>query len=70
MKKVAQLQQVLFILFYHFWILCILSIALRADMWFKDEWSSFILGSYVPYVISRCLCALIFVKESGKGGLR
>lgn len=71
MKKVAQLQQILFILFTIFgFILCILSIALRADMWFKDEWSSFILGTYVPYIISTCLCALIFVKESGKGGLR
>lgn len=71
MKKVAQLQQILFILFTIFgFILCILSIALRADMWFKDEWSSFIIGTYVPYIISTCLCALIFVKESGKSGLR
>lgn len=70
-KKVAQLQQILFILFTIFgFILCILSIALRADMWFKDEWSSFILGTFVPYIISTCLSALIFVKESGRGGLR
>ena len=71
MKQVSQLQQILFILFTIMgFILCILSIALRADMWFKDEWSSFILGTFVPYIISTCLAALIFVKESGKGGIR
>ena len=71
MKQVSQLQQILFILFTIMgFILCILSIALRADMWFKDEWSSFILGTFVPYIISTCLSALIFVKESGKGGIR
>ena len=72
MNKVAQLQQILFIFFTIFgFILCILSIALRADMWFKDGWRLFsLLGTSVPYIISTCLSASIYVKESGKGGLR
>ena len=70
-NKVAQLQQILFIIFTIVgFILCILSIALRADMWFKDEWSSFILGTFVPYIVSTCLAAVIYLHESGHGGLR
>ncbi|CBY41548.1 unnamed protein product [Oikopleura dioica] len=66
-----KLQQVLFILFTIFgFILCILSIALRSDMWFKNEWSSFILATFLPYIVSTCLVAIIYMRESGKSGLR
>ena len=70
-SSVSQLQQVLFIVFTIVgFFLCIVSVALRADMWFKDEWSSFILGTFAPYIVSACLAAKIFLLETGKGGLR
>ena len=70
-SSVSQLQQVLFIVFTIVgFFLCIISVALRADMWFKDEWSSFILGTFAPYIVSACLAAKIFLLETGKGGLR
>ena len=71
MEEVSRLQQILFIIFTILgFILCILSIAFRADMWFKDEWSSFILGTFVPYMVSSCLTAVIFLRQSGRDGLR
>jgi len=70
-SSVSQLQQVLFIVFTIVgFFLCIVSVALRADMWFKDEWSSFILGTFAPYIVSACLAAKIFLLETGNGGLR
>jgi len=70
-SSVSQLQQVLFIVFTIVgFFLAIVSVALRADMWFKDEWSSFILGTFAPYIVSACLAAKIFLLETGRGGLR
>jgi len=70
-KTLGRNQQAYFFLYTVFgFILLLLSIGLRANLFIDDEWSSSIVIPVVMYTISTCLTANIFKLQSGNDGMK